>query len=148
MTAITAGYKFSCAVVNGGLHCWGANGSGQLGDGSKTNRLVPVQVVGLSAKIAAVDCGGAHACAIVDNGAARCWGNNFLSELGDGTDTDSTTPVQVVGLTSGVKGIAAAANHTCALVGNGVKCWGINAWGELGVEDIGGSEVPVDVQFK
>ncbi len=154
VTAIAAGPYHTCAVVRGGLRCWGANGAGQLGNGTSTSSLVPVPVEGLSAKVASVACGTAHTCAIMDSGAARCWGSDMLAQLGNGEDLSSTTTwSQVVGLTSGVTGIAAAEYHTCALMANGgVKCWGTNLRGQLGYETSGvlivPDEVPVNVQFR
>ncbi len=133
-TAIAAAGAHTCALVSGGeARCWGANGSGQLGDGTQyTNRLTPVPVSGLSGATA-IAAGEAHTCALVAGGEARCWGNNFYGQLGDGTqDTDRLTPVPVSGL-SGATAIAAGAIHTCALVAGGeARCWGANHYGHLG----------------
>lgn len=81
----------------------------------------------------AVTAGDYHGCAINSNGQVECWGDNQHGQLGDGsTDTISILPVTVSNL-SGVKAIAAAGSHTCALTRSGaVFCWGENTSGQLG----------------
>ncbi len=86
---------FSCAVAGGGVWCWGANGSGQLGDGTGTQRLAPVPVTGLPANATDVAAGSRHACA-VQGGAVLCWGDNADGQLGDGTFATRLAPVFVV----------------------------------------------------
>jgi alpha-tubulin suppressor-like RCC1 family protein len=67
-----------------------------------------------------------HTCALIEDGTVRCWGRNDAGQLGDGTTSDTTTPVSVVELTSAVQ-VAAGFRHTCALLRNGtVACWGQN----------------------
>lgn len=128
-----AGYH-SCALMNtGGVKCWGINSSGQLGDGTTTRRLTPVDVVGLAASAVQVSAGHSHTCAVLVTGAVQCWGRNTAGQLGDGTTVDRTAPTDVVGLGSGVAHVAAAYSHTCArLSDGGARCWGSNAVGELG----------------
>ena len=132
--AISAGYEHSCAVTtSGGALCWGHNSDGQVGDGTDLNRLTPVGVTGLSTNVTAVGAGYYHTCAVTASGAVRCWGNNYYGQLGDGTTTDSWTPVQVSGLSSGVAAVAAGIGHTCARTpGGAVVCWGYNGTGQLG----------------
>ena len=81
--------------------------------------------------VATIAAGGSHSCAIHD-GAAKCWGYNGFSQLGDGTITTSSTPVAVSGLDSGVTTISAGSIHGCAIHNGTAKCWGYNGYGRLG----------------
>ncbi len=137
VAGIGAGFRHSCALTSGGgAKCWGENFSGQLGNGTSgsfAQSPIPLDVVGLASGVAAIAPGGSHTCALTSDGGAKCWGWNLFGQLGDGGTTSRLTPVDVLGLGSGVAAIAAGQNHTCALTGvGGVKCWGRNLNGQLG----------------
>ena len=149
VVAIAAGEQHTCALTTaGGVKCWGWNASGQIGDGTTTDSWTPVDVVGLSSGVAAISAGssGLYTCALTTAGGGKCWGNNTLGELGDNTTTQRNSPVDVVGLSSGVAAIATEGGHTCALtVAGGVKCWGGNNCGQIGDNTTTDRHAPVDV---
>lgn len=133
--AVRTGSDFSCALVAGGVRCWGGNSQGQLGDGSTTMRTVPIPVRGLGTGVHRLSVGLQHACAVA-GGTVWCWGRNADGQLGDGTSTTRLEPVAVDfgGLSSpGIVDVDAGDGHTCALRDDGaVLCWGRNGYGELG----------------
>jgi len=133
VVAVTVGDEHACALTSGGAaHCWGWNGSSQLGDGTTTDRWTPVTVSGLSSGAQAVAAGAFHTCAVTSGGASQCWGFNLYGEIGDGTTTDRSTPVTVIGLAGGEATVATGLSHSCALTSGGVQCWGSNVLGQLG----------------
>src|SRR4051812_40232593 len=146
ITQISAGWDHTCGVTNGGgLKCWGQGKHGEIGDGAKSDRLSPVDVTGLGGAVDQVSAGFDHTCALMSTGTVKCWGNNTTGELGDGTNTDSTHPVTVSGL-SGVASISAGYNDTCAVTNSGAAmCWGANESGELGDGTTQNRNTPVTV---
>ena len=145
VTAIAGGGEHACAITKtGSVKCWGGNKLGQLGDGTKENRLTPVDVVGLKGKVSFLAAGVNHTCAVFESGAVQCWGWNHSSQLGDGTKQDRLTPVDVTGLSSGVSSLVAGTRNTCAVtIEGGVKCWGnVGAGGMQGSGPIEESSVP------
>jgi alpha-tubulin suppressor-like RCC1 family protein len=93
-----------------------------------------------------IGAGHKHSCAVNSAGAVKCWGGNEFGQLGNGTTTNSTVPVEVVGLASGVIAMSPSYDRTCIVNSAGaVKCWGENVNGELGNGTTVNSSVPVDV---
>ena len=126
VTAISAGLIHTCALTShGGVKCWGYNGFGGLGHGTRAESRIPVDVSGLTSGVQAIAAGNEHACALTTSGGVKCWGSRTGAELGNGSTTHSTIPVDVTGLASGVTAIAAGPEFTCAVAGDdGVVCWG------------------------
>lgn len=143
---VTAGTAHTCALVDTAVKCWGENGDGQLGDGTRNDTTAPVSVLGLSTGVIAVSAGLSHTCAVTNTGAVLCWGRNASGQLGTGDVTSRLTPAPVAGLSGGVKAIAAGSDHSCALTATGaVKCWGYNFYGVLGDGTRTARTSPVDV---
>jgi alpha-tubulin suppressor-like RCC1 family protein len=130
-----------------GLHCWGFNSYGQLGDGTTNSSALPSSVAGVNDPVRDVATGLWHSCAILINGAVKCWGFN-VGQLGDGSTTpDRLAPVTVVGLNGTPAKLSVGYIHSCALsAAGGVQCWGSSAYGMLGNGILGSSLVPVTVQ--
>jgi len=149
VAAVYAGYEYSCALtIGGGVKCWGYNFSGQLGDNGSNSSSAPVDVYGLTSGVVAIDAGGGQTCAVTTGGGLKCWGFNGNGQVGNNSKMDSHAPTDVVGLESGVAGVATGGWHSCAFTDRGdVKCWGLNSAGTLGTspEDVFDSSVPLAV---
>ena len=202
-TAIAASGSHTCAIVAGGVKCWGNNWFGQLGDsGTLGSSAVPVDVT-LGQTALTIAAGENHTCALLASGGVACWGWNYYGQAGalpyylsNGTEVVGPTAVPVVGATAvGAGGsdsvpssaVAPAApsragagrterlggagaddsrrlngaislavggvidphdwspNTHCALVGDGVQCWGGNDVGQLGNGYTENAASPVDV---
>ena len=132
VTSFAGGYEHSARLKpDGTVWSWGRNSSGQLGDGTTTQRNSPVKVLGLSG-VTALATGQSHTVALLQDGTVWVWGANSYGQLGDGTTTQRNSPVQVPGL-SGIIAISAGESHTAALRQDGtVWTWGWNRYGQLG----------------
>ena len=157
IVTIAAGGSHTVALKSdGSVWAWGGNTYGQLGDGTTTDSTTPVQVKGVSGNgwlsdVTAVTGGVRYAVALKSDGSVWAWGYNASGQLGDGTTTDRTTPVQVkgvdgIGWLSDVVAIAAGGSHTVALKSDGsVWAWGSNGHGQLGDTTTDNSSTPVEV---
>ena len=97
--AVSAGEQHSCGLTTSAqAYCWGFNGFGQLGNGSTTDSSSPVAVGGFNFQSVSAGLGNhAHSCGLTTGGVAYCWGANYSGQLGNGSTTNSSTPVRVVG---------------------------------------------------
>ena len=141
----------------GAAYCWGDNGSGELGDGNFTGSDSPVAVdtsgVLAGKTLTQISGGGGFTCALDSTGAAYCWGDNNVGQLGNGDEgpiTGSDVPVAV--LTSGALAgktltqISAGDQGVCGLDSTGaVYCWGNNLSGMFGTDSFDNSDFPVAV---
>jgi alpha-tubulin suppressor-like RCC1 family protein len=130
---IALGLEHTCArMVDTSVRCWGANGEGQLGDGTTTTyRAVPAPVPGLTG-VVRLALGSGHSCVRMADATVRCWGSNARGQLGVPGAIRRPTPTPVTGLTD-VAEVALGGAHTCARMADGtVRCWGGNDWGVLG----------------
>ena len=152
-TAISAGGYHACALLdNGSVKCWGGNGYGQLGidntttmgdDSGEMAQLTGINL-GTGRTATAISAGYDHTCALLDNGAVKCWGLNSSGQLGLDNRTnmgdDSGEMDQLTGINLGTGRTATAIDaggwHTCAVLDDGSsKCWGDNNNGKLGINN-------------
>jgi alpha-tubulin suppressor-like RCC1 family protein len=160
---LALGSRYTCGIsTDSTAFCWGSNGSGQLGDGTLTDRPFPVPVAGgLKFKQIATSSGFGSAstatpptslqggvgstCALTGAGKAYCWGWNGDGQVGDGTFTDRTQPV-AVSSTEAFDEIAVGSNSACGRRANAIWCWGSNSRSQLGNPTITGkTALPVQV---
>ena len=132
------------------LYAFGDNTDGALGNGTSTDAYVPT-VITLPGGVTPTGgaAGGDHTLAIGSNGALYAWGLGTDGQLGNGTTTSSSTPVQV-SLPPGVVPVAVAAgdDHSLALGSNGtLYAWGYNGYGQLGNGTKTTEDTPVTVTF-
>jgi alpha-tubulin suppressor-like RCC1 family protein len=155
---VAAGNLHACAITTDDrLYCWGANGRGELGDGTLVDHASPT-VVGASTWISVAAgggyqacsfssgrrCGG-HTCAIRSDHTLWCWGANAEGQLGDLTTTDRAMPVQV-GEQADWSAVSIGAGHSCGIRNNGqLWCWGKNSEGELGDNTMTATISPIPV---
>ncbi|MEO1058239.1 MAG: RCC1 repeat-containing protein, partial [Actinomycetota bacterium] len=143
--ALAGGFRHACAVLqSGNVFCWGRDSLGQLGNGPASSADAP-QYAGPDSLVAlppgrsarAVAAGSSHSCALLDNGAPICWGNDSNGQLGDdgGTGGSITEPALSAPLAGDAAAVALSGggNNMCALATDGaLQCWGSNASGQLG----------------
>ncbi len=150
---LAVGQNHSVALSEDGtLAAWGQGISGQLGNGTSVNSLLPVAVNRTGAlagkTVIAIASGQSHTLALCSDGTLAAWGGNGVGQLGNGTTNNSSVPVMVsaAGVLSGktVTAIAAGDLHSVALCSDGtVATWGANTNGQLGNGTTAGSSLPV-----
>jgi len=132
---MSSGAASTCGVTMGGQpYCWGRNQYGELGDGTTIQRLRPRAVATGGVPFDHVTLGVFHACGVTTGDRAYCWGWNFYGQLGDGTNTNRTTPVPVTSeLRFSAVNVGVVGTHTCGMTTSRVVyCWGRNGSGNLG----------------
>ena len=150
---ITGGDEWNCALDGGaGVYCFGDNEYGNMGVGldssADSEQFVPAKVINLGNAIKVVS-GDYFACALMKDGSVKCWGEGSNGQLGNATFSEEDSPVNVHGL-EGLKVVDIACSpegyHVCALLNvGGMKCWGWDDYGQLGDENTGNQDVPVNV---
>ena len=162
ISQITTGLSHACALTTlGGVTCWGAGGSGRLGNGTASDQSTPVNVLATGggtalSGITQITAGDSHTCALTTSGGAKCWGDGTAGQLGNGeTPSNQNTPVDVLATggspggnaLSGITQITAGYIHTCSLtISGGVKCWGDGGEYKLGNgTTVSPQSTPVDV---
>jgi alpha-tubulin suppressor-like RCC1 family protein len=150
---LTASWQGSGALMDDGAYYdWGYNAAGQLGDGSKTNRFLPVRVR-LSAPVLAVSQGGStfangQTLAVLADGSLWAWGDGRWGQLGDGRMGNSSLPVRVK-LPNGVRAVkVSSGGSSCYVIATSGQlwAWGRNEYGELGRRSISTTQLkPIDL---
>lgn len=152
VAAVATGDLHTCALLtSGAVRCWGQGASGQLGGGRRDNRrdgwADPASgtddptTVPLGGPATALTAGAEFTCALLADGAVRCWGDGQSGALGSrGTDNrldglldGPSDDASIVPLGEAATAVSAGAQHACALVVSGaVRCWGLGTNGRLG----------------
>jgi alpha-tubulin suppressor-like RCC1 family protein len=151
VTQVRAGCIHTLALTSGGhVLAWGANGDGQLGDGTTSSSDVPVKVkLPRGTKVTSVRAGCTFSLALTSAGQVLAWGDNLYGQLGDGTTSDSDTPVRVrlpAGTT--VTAISAGQEFGLARTSRGhLRAWGEGYGGQLGDGSTSNSDTPVKVKL-
>ncbi|WP_394842965.1 hypothetical protein LZC95_38600 [Pendulispora brunnea] len=148
VSSVTAGAKHTCAaLLSGDVLCWGNNSTGQLGAEPGPPKLTPVDTFIDFGGARGVWAGGEHTCTATNDGAALCWGEAAYGRLGR-SSTSSVPgwyPSRVYALGPGVVTVSAGGFHTCAVLSGGIKCWGYNGSGQLGIGTTENSPGPAPV---
>ena len=126
--SVSLGGHHSAAVTKSGdLYCWGKNGSGQVGNGSKEDQTAPVKVL---ENVASVSLSEYHSAAVTKSGDLYCWGDNRSGQVGNGSKEDQTAPVKVL---ENVISVSLGWYHSAAVTKSGdLYCWGNNYDGQVG----------------
>lgn len=129
ISKVSAGQTSGCLLMsNGKVLCWGANSTGQLGEGTGLGSVSPMEVTGLSQAVE-VQVGYTQACARTSSSGLFCWGENS-GQFGVGDSLSRFEAVQVP--VTNVSAFAMGHTHLCVISGGAVKCAGSNDYGQLG----------------
>jgi alpha-tubulin suppressor-like RCC1 family protein len=156
VTQAACGANHTIALLSDGtVATWGANGRGQLGDNSATERHRPGLVLsgagGSLGGVASALAGDSFSLALLSSGGVVAWGRGTDGELGNAATIDQKLPVQVnavggVGSLSNAVSIATGRYHGLALLSDGtVAAWGLNGSGQLGDNTTVQRSTPISV---
>jgi alpha-tubulin suppressor-like RCC1 family protein len=142
---VALGSEHTCALIqDGSVKCWGSNVSGQLGDGTKSDSILPIDVKS-QFKFVDLAAGSNHTCAIDELGDVYCWGENSNGQLGNGSKIAKSLPSLTLGI-SKASNLTARFNSTCATDSNSQgNCWGEGTNGQLGNQDVVDKSIPTKV---
>jgi alpha-tubulin suppressor-like RCC1 family protein len=143
-TDLAAGSSYTCGLLgDGSAYCWGANFSGQLGDGTLVSRSLPTPVAG-GLSFSSLAAGVVHTCGLTSGGVAYCWGDNQNGQMGDGVSDYSWRPASVnTGLR--FRQLSVTDATSCGIATDGYAyCWGYNS-GNFGNGQTASSPTPVRV---
>jgi Alpha-tubulin suppressor and related RCC1 domain-containing proteins len=146
VVSLSSGQDFSVALTSSGnVFTWGLNSYGQLGDGTKTNHVTPVQISPScfgGQSITSLCCGASFSLALTSSGSVYSWGANSSGQLGDGTSVHRYVPTPVPTSNFGgetVSSLACAGSNSLAMTSSGkVYSWGDNYYGQIGIGRSGG----------
>jgi cysteine-rich repeat protein len=124
----------ACAVQqNGMVMCWGANGSGQVGQGGFSETAEPSNVLGIIAPVIDISAGGRHTCAVTEGGVVQCWGSSYTRSNCSSHNLRGIATANRCNELSPARKVAAGQYHTCVIMNDGtVRCVGNNGAGERG----------------
>jgi alpha-tubulin suppressor-like RCC1 family protein len=143
---LSTGEAHTCGVTTDNrAYCWGVSAYGRLGDGTTSDRLTPVAVVG-GLLFRQISAGVSHTCGVTTDFRAFCWGWNVAGQLGDGTTSNRLKPVRVAGGKL-FRTVEAGFMHSCGMSypDNRAFCWGRNGSGQLGDGTMASHPTPVAV---
>ena len=140
----TGTFHSSAIKTDGTLWLWGLGTQGSIGNGALLNISSPVQTVLGGTTWCQTSVGGAHSAAIKTDGTLWIWGYNSFGQLGNGTITNTSTPVQVAAGGSAWKSIDLGGGSTSSIKTDGTLwMWGINTGGQLGDNTLTNKSSPV-----
>lgn len=136
-------YTSAFQLLNANVFSWGSGSTGQLGDGTTTDRSSPITVIGGITNWSQVSAGSSFSLGITADGITYAWGN----QLGDGTNISRSSPVTVAGGITNWSSVSAGNNHSLGLTDTGIAyAWGSNtSYGKLGDGTVINKSSPVTV---
>jgi alpha-tubulin suppressor-like RCC1 family protein len=144
---VVSGVTHTCALLaadGGTVSCWGLDADGELGNQVAGRIDLPAAVPSL-AGVTRLVAGQYHTCATLTDGGVQCWGENQFGQLGNGaiaSGSEAASPTPVTGLASPTA-LSLGYDHSCAVAGGSVLCWGMNGEGQLGTNAVTQSDVPL-----